>query len=361
MNMHPPISNSSSTPLRWEEVISTFEPEFPQFADLARDQRAAGENPDAFIDQLREVFRISDRASALERVFAISKERNLNLTQSEIELALDQIDAGLDEAAIIAEVERTRGGKYATWNAAVAAHNAAEAYEPPAGSPDEAYDEACDVAAEAHAALLATPAPDLAAAAMKLSFTGEFMRFNAPLTEETAAELLGGNAGWTDRVIAATYLDLCRLADSAGIDAKCPAATIAAELEDTLGKEVAAEEASTIAAKAGDEAERERQHDLMTSSSDIRCMLEEGISNVQARSLKGIATQLAVAMHFAELVRGNSEQYARDVFAGHVERLLKSALLTMADHLSSEMWSAYVGGAHPREIAPLQSSPLAAA
>jgi chemotaxis protein histidine kinase CheA len=357
MNMHPPISTGSSTPLRWEEVISTFEPEFPQFADLARDQRAAGKDPDAFIDQLREVFRISRRASALERVFALSKERNLNLTQSEIELALDQIDAGLDEAAIIAEVERTRGGKYATWSAAVAAHKAAEAYEPPAGSPDEAYDEACDVAAEAHAALLTTPAPDLSAAAMKLSFAGEFMRFNAPLTEETAAELLGGNAGWTDRVIAATYLDICRLADSsAGIDPKCPAATIAAEIEDTLGKETAAEEASTFAKKAGDEAERERQHDLMTSSSDIRCMLEEGISNVQARSPKGIATQLAVAMHAAELVRGYDEQDGRDFFAEQVERLLKSVLLTMADHLSSEMWSAYVGGPHPRDVTHLQSA-----
>lgn len=227
MNMHPPISASSPVPLSWEQVISTFEPQFPQFADIARDQQAAGEAADDFIDQLSKAFRISDRALGLERVFSLSRERDLNLSQEEIELALDRIEGGGAEAAIISEIElaRTRSAASAEqeavardrWEAARTSYlQAKQAYETcderadeQAGSP--LFNAYCDSLAQ----LEATTAPDNAALVFTMraslnfgAFAGQFE--HADDFECVEALRTSGDAHGT--VLAQTWLHVLRLA-----------------------------------------------------------------------------------------------------------------------------------------------------
>lgn len=96
------------------------------------------------------------------------------------------------------------------WDAAYAAWRAAEAAE---ASDDAEADALGAAAADAHAALIRLPAPDLEAVAAKLSFYGEFTRFNAFLDEEKAGEILEGD-DWLLECVAAAYLDVRRLARS---------------------------------------------------------------------------------------------------------------------------------------------------
>ena len=118
------------------------------------------------------------------------------------------------------------------WNAAYAAYVTAKA-ETDAAQEDRALDDDGDFYDRENAAqeaVLLTPAPHAEAVSVKLSFIGEFNQVSQGefLTPEIARKMVERGNNWTDRCLAAAYLDLQRLTAS-NVPASDPAWDAAVE------------------------------------------------------------------------------------------------------------------------------------
>ncbi len=115
----------------------------------------------------------------------------------------------LTDAAMQGDLRRDVALTTEAWDAAMAAYRAAVAEADATGGGDEATDREV----EAQEAVLLTPAPHLDAVSVKLSFMGEFNHAAKGdfLTPEVARRMVERGNSWTDRCLAAAYLDLQRL------------------------------------------------------------------------------------------------------------------------------------------------------
>lgn len=187
------------------------------------------------------------------------------------------------------------------WDSVFAAYEAAEAVE----ASDEAADGAIDAAAAAQEAVLMTPAPNLRAVATKLSFVGEFMRFGEHLTEGLARELLGRDNSWTDRCIAAAFLDLLRLGSdgAAGLDLNLAGAD-AAIIEAALTFKALSDEfddTGSYRVGGSNEADRLRCNELSEAKQPVLDFLMAS----RATTLEGFKAKAMVAKWYAPTVETN--------------------------------------------------------
>lgn len=113
----------------WDDLIAKFEAAdgLQSVADFAKHQRTNGKDFHAFVDDLHRVFEIDAQCKTLDAVFDLSSAEGWNMSQPEIEAAMDEIRAGATAAQAYGRVKRAAGslatipGESDAWNAAVEA------------------------------------------------------------------------------------------------------------------------------------------------------------------------------------------------------------------------------------------------
>lgn len=118
----------------------------------------------------------------------------------------------LRDVAIHSDLKLERAASTEAWDAALAAYVTAKA-ETDAAPARTPHKDLYDRESAAQEAVLLTPAPHIEAVSIKLSFIGEFKDLAQGdfLTPEIARRMVARGNNWTDRCLAAAFLDLDRM------------------------------------------------------------------------------------------------------------------------------------------------------